>query len=649
MRIGIVTSQFPSLSETFVLNHMVGLIEADHEVDILARFIQKDEGIHPHIQNYNLMDHLYSWGEGEGGKTFLCGLRAAWTVLKKDFQVFWQCLKFYKVFQEEFQINIFYPVSCFLKRPAYDIILCHYGFNGNLVIQLKQMGVLHGKVVTIFHGTDIRWGLQKGGQVYHNLFEDSDKIISISQYNFENLIHFGASTEKVVHIPVGIDVDKFRIVRPWREHKGPHYFLTIARLVKEKSLHIAIEAMAHFKKRNPRMKFKYLIIGDGDLREDLQQQIKELDLEKNVVLLGGLDQNRIIEHLSQADIFLLPSANEALPLSLMEAQAGGLPVIASNVGSIRDILVHEESGFLVEPGDPIALVEKIEYCMDHPEKAYEMGKFGQKIMEQRFDTHILNYKLNEMLQELHDQDPPEARLPFGVRFYRKIMRGVQKIQYKYEVFRDTNRLRSQYREINSMEKLLAENQERLRPYYDEFIDSVAIDWMAISLELGAFLLTWCQVMKPKKIADLGTGFGSFVFRLYASEEEGVTVYSVDDDPSWLAKTQDFLTRYDLSIEHTMVWEGFHLQDPRGFDLILHDLGPMETRDETLPFALSQLKPGGFCLIDDMHKEDFTVKARKIIKDANADMYTLSKYTKDKYRRYSTLAVRPEEDYEHSTR
>ena len=99
----------------------------------------------------------------------------------------------------------------------------------------------------------------------------------------------------------------------------------------------------------------------------------------------------------------------------------------------------------------------------------------------------------------------------------------------------------------------------------------------------------------------------------------------------------------------MVWDGFRLQDSGHFDLILHDLGPMETREETLPFALSQLKPGGFCLIDDMHKEDFTVKAKKIIKEAKAEMYTLSHYTKDKYRRYSTLAVRSQEDYEPSTR
>ena len=59
MRVGVVTSQFPSLSETFVLNHLKGLIEAEHEVDILARFISKEEGIHPDIQNYNLMDHCY--------------------------------------------------------------------------------------------------------------------------------------------------------------------------------------------------------------------------------------------------------------------------------------------------------------------------------------------------------------------------------------------------------------------------------------------------------------------------------------------------------------------------------------------------------------------------------------------------------------
>ena len=210
----------------------------------------------------------------------------------------------------------------------------------------------------------------------------------------------------------------------------------------------------------------------------------------------------------------------------------------------------------------------------------------------------------------------------------------------YEIQRDVLRLKNQYQEFQQIDRLLKANYKKLAPYYEEYIDEVSMDWMAVSLELSAFLLTFCQITQPKQIADLGSGFSSFVLRLYAAGEEGVTVYSVDDDPVWLSHTQEFLHKHKLSIEHTIIWEGFRLQEPGGFDLILHDLGSMALREETLPFVLTLLRPGGFCLINDMHDKEYSPKVKRIIKEAQAQMYTLSRYTRDKYRRYCYLAVRP---------
>ena len=104
-------------------------------------------------------------------------------------------------------------------------------------------------------------------------------------------------------------------------------------------------------------------------------------------------------------------------------------------------------------------------------------------------------------------------------------------------------------QFNDFEKLASSKYHRLLPYYEKYISEVSVDYIAISMELSCFLLTFCDIMNPKNIDDLGTGFSSFVFRHYAAHSgSGVTVWSVDDGPEWLEKTRSFLIRQDLSVQ-----------------------------------------------------------------------------------------------------
>ncbi|MCA9476152.1 MAG: glycosyltransferase, partial [Nitrospira sp.] len=132
------------------------------------------------------------------------------------------------------------------------------------------------------------------------------------------------------------------------------------------------------------------IIGEGPLREELEVLIRTLNLEKVVTLRGAMDQKDIVQELRRSHLFLFPSIAEALPVSLMEAQAIGLPVVATRVGSADQIVSEGKSGFLVPSKDVQALAERCMYLLDHSESWQEMGQQGRDIVEKRYDVNILN-------------------------------------------------------------------------------------------------------------------------------------------------------------------------------------------------------------------------------------------------------------------
>ena len=112
--------------------------------------------------------------------------------------------------------------------------------------------------------------------------------------------------------------------------------------------------------------FHCQIIGEGPLKENLRAQIEQLGLQTNVTLPGPLPQQQIVSQLATATVFVLPCIEEKtggmdnLPTVIMEAMAAGLPVISTPVGGVPEMIVNNETGFLVPPGKPDALADAIE-------------------------------------------------------------------------------------------------------------------------------------------------------------------------------------------------------------------------------------------------------------------------------------------------
>ncbi|MEZ4547133.1 MAG: glycosyltransferase [Thermodesulfobacteriota bacterium] len=400
LKIAFIAGVFPALSETFILNQITGLIDLGHDVDIFALERGYSEKLHGDITKYDLLSrtHYPERRPGEPLGSIRSLVLHSPGLLKRPSSLF----KVYRAIKKGIPGSAFlFHCVPFFRQNSYDIVHCQFGPNGNIGAELKELGVINAKLVTTFHGYDIRLGQSRGGGIYAPLRENGDLFLAISKYNRRQLEHMGFELSKIVDHPVGIDTERFKHTSsPAPRPDGEIRIVTIARLVREKGLEYAIKAVGILAAKNPGLTIKYEIIGEGKLLDKLQSLAAEEETSDAVTFAGGMDQDYISGRLAESDIFLLSSVEEALSVALMEAQASGLPVVATKVGGVSEVVSDGESGYLVQPGDAEALAEKLDLLVKDPEGRKKMGMAGRKTVEEKYDIRKLNKKLVELYRSL---------------------------------------------------------------------------------------------------------------------------------------------------------------------------------------------------------------------------------------------------------
>jgi colanic acid/amylovoran biosynthesis glycosyltransferase len=408
MKIAFVVSQFPALSETFILNQITGLIDRGHEVDIYACSPGNNREVDPNVEKYNLLNYTF-YGFRMPRRKNLRVPKGLWLLVKS-------CLKapsiplrlasIAKYGKQAASLKLLYFSIPFLhKQFSYDIIHCHFGTNGLRASFLRNIGIFQGKLITTFHGNDITTTLQRKGDRYYNqLFSSADLFLPISERWKHKLIELGCDKRKIIVHRMGIDCKRFSFTSRQPQADGQTHLVTVARLVEKKGVEYGIRAVAKLSKVNRNI--KYNIVGDGPLREDLQQLIQELDIGDRVKLLGWKQQKEVAEILNNADILLAPSVTskdgdqEGIPVSVMEAMAMGLPIVSTQHSGIPELICNGISGFLVPERDVDALAEKLGYLIEHPEVWLEMGQAGRAQVEEYYNNDRLNDRLIEIYQDL---------------------------------------------------------------------------------------------------------------------------------------------------------------------------------------------------------------------------------------------------------
>jgi glycosyltransferase involved in cell wall biosynthesis len=172
-------------------------------------------------------------------------------------------------------------------------------------------------------------------------------------------------------VPNGVDLTLFHPPEVVRQPRtGPLRCLAVARLVERKGLGCLIRAFALLE----RGRFQLDIAGDGPDRQALQDLAVHHGVAEEVRFLGSLSRAMVAERYREADLFTLPSTAESFGNVFAEALASGLPIVASQVGGIPDLVEHGHNGLLVSPGDPHSLAQAIRYLADDPQLRGEMSR-----------------------------------------------------------------------------------------------------------------------------------------------------------------------------------------------------------------------------------------------------------------------------------
>ncbi|MEM8718928.1 MAG: glycosyltransferase [Cyanobacteria bacterium P01_G01_bin.39] len=416
LRVAFVVGRFPVLSESFILNQISGLIERGHKVDIYAlEGYSAETKVHPIVEQYSLINFAYYVPKipQNYGLRFLKALQLFLIKGWRNFPAIWRSLNIVKYGKQAASLRLFYSAIAFLEQNDYDIVHCQFGIyalQGKLpsdpgIVALRSLGLLKGKLVVAFRGWDISWYVkEQGEQVYDELFKVADFFVTNCNFFRDRAIKIGCPGAKIVVNGSGLDCQKFSYKPRHFPESGLIRLVTIGRLVEKKGIEYGIRAVAQLILDYPHLEYK--IIGDGYLRDQLQQLIVELDLADKIELLGWQQQPEIISILDSSHIFIAPcvtakDGNQDAPVNtLKEAMAMGLPVVSTVHGGIPELVQDGVSGYLVPERDAKAIAEKLHFLISNPDLWQEMGWAGRKFVEQNYDMNRLNDELAQIYAQL---------------------------------------------------------------------------------------------------------------------------------------------------------------------------------------------------------------------------------------------------------
>ena len=270
----------------------------------------------------------------------------------------------------------------------FDLIYAHValpdGWGGMVVKKI------YGKpfLVTV-HGLDVRPKIYKNKKCYQRIekiFKEADAILANSDRT-ANLIAeiYGENLEtkiKIVYNGVSLE-DVYQESSPIkRKYDSKKIILSVGNLVKLKGINYLIQALPKIIEKVPNL--VCLIIGKGEEKENLKRLVEKFNLENYVEFLGPKPHKEVFEYMSMADVFVLPSINEAFGVVYIEAMAHKVPVIGCLGQGIEDIVENEKSGILVRPKNVEDLENALVKLLTDEDFAHTVGQAGRKIVEEKF-------------------------------------------------------------------------------------------------------------------------------------------------------------------------------------------------------------------------------------------------------------------------
>ena len=376
------------VTETFVLYELEALEKLGVGVELYSLLREHPKVVHPEAEKWIRRAHYLPWLSPSI-------FRSHWHFIRRDPKLYFRTL-------------------AEVIRGAWGCIGC---FGGALAFfpkavrfanEMESQGIQHVHAHFAYHsavdglvvhrltgipfsftarGSDV----QSDGHMLKEKVEAADFVISVSEYNREIILnkcgHGSAAKIHVIH--GGVDVDRLS-PRPEPEARKLLRILCVARFEEVKGHTYLVEACRILKQRG--VPVECVLIGDGELMPQIENQIKQSRLSNEVLLLGPKPYGEVIEQFSRADVVVLATAptasgkREGIPNALKEAMACGVPVVATASGGVPE-LVNESCGILVRPRNAAAIADALQRFCDQPDLRRRMGMAGRERVVRDFNLN----------------------------------------------------------------------------------------------------------------------------------------------------------------------------------------------------------------------------------------------------------------------
>ena len=399
-RVGYVLRRFPVLSETFVLNEILQMEALGESVEVYSLLPTRDPRFHQQISSLqasiryipNVTD-LRTLRRYNGMARRRFG-RRYWAVLLSCVATFrpmlvWRFFQAAFVAERAARSKITHFHAHFASRPANVARLAA------ALLQIPYSFTAHA--VDIFKEPVDR-------KVLSRKIADAAFVVTVSDSNKTYLDGFAnGEADKIKRIYNGIDLTRFA-PRERPPQEGPLSILCVARLVEKKGLGTLVEACGQLHRAG--LDFHCRIVGQGKMRTKLLERITALGLRDKVKLMGVHTQTEIIERYAEADLFVLPCIvgrdgnRDGLPVSIVEALACGVPVIATPVSGIPEAVRDGENGLLVPENDADALAQAIRRLAEDRELRARLAGAARASVLDRFDQRASAARLARRIAEV---------------------------------------------------------------------------------------------------------------------------------------------------------------------------------------------------------------------------------------------------------
>lgn len=311
-------------------------------------------------------------------------------------------MKLNQLFNLFFKGTIFNTISDFiyiLKKQKIDIILAQYGPVGVELMDICNKANV--SLVVHFHGFDAsdKVTLNKYEKSYQDLFVKAKKIIVVSKAMKSKLISLGCVEDKLALITYGPNDDFFKNEPKYNSNT----FFAIGRFVDKKAPYLTLMAFNEVLKEFPEAKLK--MAGSGELLNTCKNMVKAWNISDSVTFLGIIKPSQTRLEMENSLAFVQHSVvadngdSEGTPLAVLEAQAAALPVIATYHAGIPDVVINNETGFLIKETDMIAMKDAMIKIISNKDLAKKMGVKGRQRIKKEFTMDNYINKLRVILNE----------------------------------------------------------------------------------------------------------------------------------------------------------------------------------------------------------------------------------------------------------